>query len=96
MPGPFETLLSLCDERNSKAVFLLLGSASLDLIAGVSETFAGRIIFVDVVGFSLNEAGVGNQDRLWIQGRFSLSLSGLFGCGMDALDAVVHMHVPGA
>lgn len=64
MPGPFETLFPLCDERNSKAVFLLLGSASLDLIAGVSETLAGRIIFVDVVGFSLNEVGTGNQDRL--------------------------------
>ena len=70
MPGLFETLRPLCDERNRKAVFLLLGSASPDLIEGVSETLAGRILFVDVGGFSLAEAGVRNQDRLWMRGGF--------------------------
>ena len=70
MPGLFETLLPFFDERNRKALFLLLGSVSLDLIAGVSETLAGRIIFVDVSGFLLNEAGAGNQDRLWMRGGF--------------------------
>ena len=70
MPGLFETLRPLCDERNRKAVFLLLGSASPDSIEGVSETLAGRILFVDVGGFSLAEAGVRNQDRLWMRGGF--------------------------
>ena len=70
MPGLFEVLRPICDDRNRKAVFLLLGSASWDLIRGVSETLAGRILFVDVGGFSLAEVGPGNQDRLWMRGGF--------------------------
>ena len=36
----------------------------------MSETLAGRILFVDVGGFSLAEAGPGSQDRLWMRGGF--------------------------
>ena len=70
MPGLFEILRPICDDRNRKAVFLLLGSASWDLIQGISETLAGRIIFVDVGGFSLAEVEQQNQDRLWMRGGF--------------------------
>ena len=70
MPGLFETLRPICDDRGRRAVFLLLGSASWDLIKGVSETLAGRILFVDVGGFSLAETGPGHQDRLWMRGGF--------------------------
>ena len=70
MPELFEVLRPICDSRNRKAVFLLLGSASWDLIKGVSETLAGRILFVDVGGFSLAEVGPQNQDRLWMRGGF--------------------------
>ena len=70
MPGLFEILRPICDDRNRKAVFLLLGSASWGLIQGISETLAGRIIFVDVGGFSLAEVGRQNQDRLWMRGGF--------------------------
>ena len=70
MPGLFEVLRPVCDDPDRKAVFLLLGSASWDLIQGVSETLAGRILFVDVGGFSLTEVGPANQDRLWMQGGF--------------------------
>ena len=70
MPGLFEVLRPLCDERERKAVFLLLGSASWDLIQGVSETLAGRLLFVDVGGFSLAEVGPAHQDRLWMRGGF--------------------------
>jgi len=70
MPELFEILRPLCDARDRKAVFLLLGSASWDLIKGVSETLAGRIQFVDVPGFSLAETGVENQDVLWFRGGF--------------------------
>ena len=51
-------------------MFLLLGSASLDLIKGVSETLAGRILFVDVSSLSLFEVGVEHQQRLWMRGGF--------------------------
>ena len=71
MPGLFaEVLRPICDQPDRKAVFLLLGSASWDLIKGVSETLAGRILFVDVGGFSLAEVGPANQDRLWMRGGF--------------------------
>ena len=70
MPELFEILRPLCDDRNRKSVFLLLGSASWDLIKGVSETLAGRIQFVDVSGFSLDEVGGESQDALWLRGGF--------------------------
>ena len=70
MPGLFEVLRPICDDPGRRAVFLLLGSASLDLVKGVSETLAGRMLFVDVGGFSLAEVGPGHQDRLWMRGGF--------------------------
>jgi len=70
MPTLFEVLRPICDARSRNAVFLLLGSASWDLIRGVSETLAGRLLFVDVGGFSLAEVGPANQDRLWMRGGF--------------------------
>ncbi len=73
VPKLFEILRPICDDPERKAVFLLLGSASWDLIRGVSETLAGRISFVDVSGFSLDEVGVENQDRLWMRGGFPLA-----------------------
>lgn len=70
LPELFEVLRPLCDDRKRKAVFLLLGSASWELVKGVSETLAGRIQFVDVAGFSLSEVGTEQQDRLWLRGGF--------------------------
>ena len=69
-PELFETLRPICDAPDRKAVFLLLGGASWDIIKGVSETLAGRILFVDVGGFSLAEVGTQNQARLWQRGGF--------------------------
>lgn len=70
VPEVFELLRPLCDDRKRQAVYLLLGSASWDLVKGVSETLAGRIQFVDVAGFSLGETGGQEQDRLWLRGGF--------------------------
>lgn len=70
MPRIFEILRPLCDDPNRKAVFALLGSASPDLVKGVSETLAGRIRFVRMGGFSLPEAGSGGGERLWLRGGF--------------------------
>ena len=70
LPALFEVLRPVCDARDRNAVFLLLGSASWDLIKGVSESLAGRILFVDVGGFSLAEVGPERQDRLWLRGGF--------------------------
>lgn len=70
LPELFARLRPICDDPNRKARFLLLGSASPDLIRGVSESLAGRIRFVDISGFSLAEIGAENQARLWMRGGF--------------------------
>ena len=52
MPELFEILRPICDDRNRKAVFLLLGGASWDLIQGISESLARRIILGIVYGLT--------------------------------------------
>ena len=52
------------------ARFLILGSASPDLVRGVSESLAGRVAYVDMAGFSLYEVGANNVRDLWIRGGF--------------------------
>ena len=70
MPALFELLRPLCDEPSRKAVYLLTGSASWDLIRGVSETLAGRVQFLQVGGFALAEVGPANLEQLWVRGGF--------------------------
>lgn len=52
---------------------MVLGSASRDLIRQGSETLAGRIGFVGVTPFSLEETGSEAADTLWLRGGFPLS-----------------------
>ncbi len=70
LPALFEVLRPFCDDPDRRATYLLLGSASPDLVRGVSETLAGRALFVRVPGFALDEVGLDDQDRLWLQGGF--------------------------
>ena len=72
-PELLPLLRVLADRRPTPARFLLLGSASLDLVRGVSETLAGRVAYIRMGGFLLHEIGVENSDRLWIRGRFPRS-----------------------
>jgi predicted AAA+ superfamily ATPase len=67
-PSLFEILRVLVDRPESKTRFLLLGSASPTLVKGASESLAGRLGFVDLGGFTLDEAGVARQDLLWSRG----------------------------
>jgi len=67
-PDLFELLRVLVDRQLQTARFLLLGSASPNLVRGVSESLAGRIGFVDLAGFQLWEVGTRHRDRLWIRG----------------------------
>jgi predicted AAA+ superfamily ATPase len=67
-PELFELLRVLVDRPGQNARFLLLGSASPQLVKGVSESLAGRIGFVDLAGFQLWEVGMQHRDRLWIRG----------------------------
>lgn len=70
MPELYPVLRVLADRADTPARFLILGSASPDLIEGVSETLAGRISFIDVSGFSLTEIGVENLAKRWWRGGF--------------------------
>lgn len=70
LPELFEVLRPLCDAPNRKARFLVLGSASWELVRGVSETLAGRVQFVPVPGLALSEIGGTRLDRLWMRGGF--------------------------
>ena len=63
----------LVDRPDNRAQFVLLGSASPRLVKDVSETLAGRIAFVDLAGFSLDEVGAESVKRLWLRGGFPRS-----------------------
>lgn len=58
-PDLFPILRVLADRRPLPARFLILGSASPDLLRQSSETLAGRIETVTLSGFSANELGGG-------------------------------------
>ena len=84
LPGLFEPLRGLIDQarRNgaanntrSEGLYLLLGSASLDLIQRSSETLAGRIAFVELSGLHRLEVPPNLWDGLWVRGGFPQSLS---------------------
>jgi len=72
-PELFETLRVLLDRPELEARFLVLGSASPNLIQGVSESLAGRVGMVDLSGFNLCEVGVENWRTLWQRGGFPRS-----------------------
>lgn len=72
-PDLFKTLRVLVDRTAHKARFLILGSASRDLIRQSSETLAGRISYIELTPFSSKEVGEKNIDKLWLRGGFPRS-----------------------
>ncbi len=72
-PELFETLRVLLDRPAKPARFILTGSASPELIRGVSESLAGRSATVDVGGFTLSETGPEAWLGLWQRGGFPRS-----------------------
>lgn len=69
-PDLLPLLRVLADRRPLRCRFLILGSASPDLMKYSSESLAGRIHFVDMNGFSISEVGKGKQSALWLRGGF--------------------------
>lgn len=72
-PEVLEILRVLVDRPGNAARFLLLGSASPHLVKGASESLAGRVGFVDLAGFDLEEVGAGSLMTLWLRGGFPRS-----------------------
>jgi predicted AAA+ superfamily ATPase len=73
MPELFRVLRVLVDRPENKTRFLILGSASPDLVKNASETLAGRVEFVELSGFDLQEAGANLATVLWLRGGFPRS-----------------------
>jgi uncharacterized protein len=69
-PDLFPLLRVLADRRGSAARFLVLGSASPDLLRQSSETLAGRIETVELEGFRFSDLGASAQGRHWLRGGF--------------------------
>lgn len=68
MPELFNELRGLVDEHRKPGRFIILGSASPDLIRGSSETLAGRIGYIELTPFTVQE--VDDAQKLWVRGGF--------------------------
>jgi predicted AAA+ superfamily ATPase len=77
-PDLFPILRVLLDRKPIRARFLILGSASPELLRQSSETLAGRIAIVEMTGFTLEEINRPDLNRpdlnrLWLRGGFPRS-----------------------
>jgi uncharacterized protein len=72
-PELFSLLRVLADRKPLPARFLILGSASPELLKQSSETLAGRLETVALEGFRLSDLGARAQGRHWLRGGFPLS-----------------------
>jgi len=72
-PELFSVLRVLVDRKDNSVRFLILGSASPHIIKLASESLAGRVEFVELSGFNLNEAGIESSEKLWLRGGFPRS-----------------------
>lgn len=73
VPELFPVLRSLCDLTNAPGQFLVLGSASPDLLCQSSESLAGRIGYLELTPFIESEVNEVNQEKLWLRGGFPKS-----------------------
>jgi predicted AAA+ superfamily ATPase len=73
LPDLFPILRVLSDRDPLPARFLILGSASPDLMRANSESLAGRVETISISGFSLAEVGVQALAQHWLRGGFPLS-----------------------
>ncbi len=71
-PELFPVLRVLVDKQ-PKTKYLILGSASRDLLAQSSESLAGRISYMELGGFSLDILPEDSAQKLWIRGGFPKS-----------------------
>ena len=74
VPELFQILRGVIDRQRRQGhktgQFLILGSASLDLLKQSSESLAGRIAYKELSGLIVSEINQADQDRLWLRGGF--------------------------
>lgn len=75
MPELFPVLRALIDENRRPGRFLLLGSASPQLLRQASESLAGRIDFKELAPFDISEINPGHAElqNFWLRGGYPLS-----------------------
>lgn len=71
-PELFAILRSIVDRNKQKGKYVLLGSASIELVKGVSESLAGRIAYCEISPFNILEVYTKKNDlnSLWFKGGF--------------------------
>jgi predicted AAA+ superfamily ATPase len=73
-PGLFQVLRGVIDRRRragqQAGQFLILGSASRDLLKQSSESLAGRIAYKELTGLTVSEIKSKDQETLWLRGGF--------------------------
>ena len=72
-PDLFPILRVLADRKGTPARFLILGSASGDLMRQSAESLAGRMERITIGGFMLDELGADAAGKLWRRGGFPLA-----------------------
>ncbi|SFE35585.1 hypothetical protein SAMN05518672_105382 [Chitinophaga sp. CF118] len=74
VPELFQILRGVIDRQRRQGhktgQFLILGSASLDLLKQSSESLAGRIAYKELSGLTVSEVNQADQDQLWLRGGF--------------------------
>jgi hypothetical protein len=87
VPGLFPILRGLIDRARragkKSSQYLLLGSASLDLLKQSGESLAGRVAYLELAPFNVLETRAISNDELWLRGGFPESL--LAGDGRQSL-----------
>jgi uncharacterized protein len=77
MPALFQALRSLIDQGRRRGLqtgrFLLLGSASGELLRQSAESLAGRIVYLELPPLQPLELKAAEQDQLWLRGGFPSS-----------------------
>ncbi len=77
MPSLFPVIRAMVDKNRINGRFLILGSASPELIKHASESLAGRIIYHELTPLILQETGNESIQKLWLRGGYPMSyLSG--------------------
>ena len=99
-PELFPVLRGLIDKSREQGrragQFLLLGSASMDLMRQSSESLAGRISYIEMSGLNLAEVDYNQQDRqiLWLRGGFPDSyLAADDDASMDWLENLIRTYL---
>ena len=97
-PNLFASLRGVIDHNRFEGKegnqFLLLGSASMDLLRQSSESLAGRISYIDMYGLNIMESGYDNIRQLWLRGGFpNIYLANSDTAAMRKLESIVRTYL---